>query len=289
MSLLSGLEKFGLSQMSTDNLFDEEKKPEEKQGEASGQDAQKPEHEETEFLLAKTIRCPVCDNVFHTRMVKTGRVKRMEPDFDLRPRFAYIDTNKYDVSSCQKCGYTAINRYFAHLSTAQIKLIEQEVKSKFKPEASGKEEPLGSYTYEEAIDRYKLALYCTVVKKGSTSEKAYECLKLSWLYRGKLEELAAAGVNDGEEVEEAKKQEAAYYDQAYEGFIKAISSENFPMCGMEESTVNILLANMAFKLGKYDVASKLVSTILTSRVASRSVKDRAMDLKEQIVQKMHKA
>ena len=69
--------------------------------------------------------------------------------------------------------------------------------------------------------------------------------------------------------------------------MKAIASESFPMCGMEESTVNILLANMAFKLEKYDVSSKLVSAILTSRVASRSVKDRAMTLKEEIIKKLH--
>ena len=81
--------------------------------------------------------------------------------------------------------------------------------------------------------------------------------------------------------------EDAYYKQAYEGFMKAIASESFPMCGMEESTVNILLANMAFKLEKYDVSSKLVSAILASRVASRSVKDRAMTLKEEIIKKLH--
>ena len=40
------------------------------------------------------------------------------------------------------------------------------------------------YSYEKAIERYKLALYNTLVKKGKNSEKAYECLKISWLYRG---------------------------------------------------------------------------------------------------------
>lgn len=106
---------------------------------------------------------------------------------------------------------------------------------------------------------------------------------------GLLEELAASGVTEGEEVEEARKQESAYYGQAYEGFIKAIANESFPMCGMEESTVNVLLANMAYKLGKYDVSAKLVSTILTSRTASRIVKDKALNLKQEIVKRLHKA
>ena len=62
----------------------------------------------------------------------------MEPDFDLRPRFQYIDTNKYDVSSCPQCGYTAMNRYFTHLSTGQVKMIEEGVCHKFKGRSSQK-------------------------------------------------------------------------------------------------------------------------------------------------------
>ena len=287
MGLLSGLEKFGLEQMDTTNLFEDEKKPKaEQQGQADAPKEEK--HLETEFLLLKSIRCPVCDHVFRTRLVKTGRVKRLEPDFDLRPRFAYIDTNKYDVSSCPKCGYTAINRYFSHITSGQVKLIDQGVHSKFKANTLvNAEDALEAYTYEEAIEYCKLALYCTMVKKGSTSEKAYECLKLSWLYRGWREKLESEGTNDRELLSNVKEEEDAYYKQAYEGFMKAIASESFPMCGMEESTVNILLANMAFKLEKYDVSSKLVSAILTSRVASRSVKDRAMTLKEEIIKKLH--
>ena len=287
MGLLSGLEKFGLEQMDTTNLFEDEKKPKaEQQGQADAPKEEK--HLETEFLLLKSIRCPVCDHVFRTRLVKTGRVKRLEPDFDLRPRFAYIDTNKYDVSSCPKCGYTAINRYFSHITSGQVKLIDQGVHSKFKANTLvNAEDALEAYTYEEAIEYCKLALYCTMVKKGSTSEKAYECLKLSWLYRGWREKLESEGTNDRELLSNVKAEEDAYYKQAYEGFMKAIASESFPMCGMEESTVNILLANMAFKLEKYDASSKLVSAILTSRVASRSVKDRAMTLKEEIIKKLH--
>lgn len=287
MNLLQGLEKFGLEEMDTSHLFEDEKK-ERKDTASDGK--KEAVHTETEFLLDKTVRCPVCDNVFRTRMVKTGRVKRMEPDADLRPRFQYIDTNKYDVTSCAKCGYTAMNRYFAHLSTGQIKMIEEGVRRKFKPQTTvqKKDAPIEPYTYEQAIERYKLALYNTLVKKGKNSEKAYECLKLSWLYRGWAEELSAEEPKNADKIAACKKEEDAYYAQAYDGFLKAIASESFPMCGMEESTVNLLIANMAYKLEKYDIASRFVSTILTSHAASRVAKDRAMNLKEQLVAKIHK-
>ena len=234
--------------------------------------------------MEKSIRCPVCDTVFKTKMVKTGRVKRLEPDFDLRPRFQYIDTNKYDVSSCPKCGYTAMNRYFSHLSSGQIKMIDEGVRRKFKQTNLVEPE---EYSYDEAIDRYKLALYSTIVKKGKTSEKAFECLKISWLYRGKNEELMASSDKDAKAIKESQKEEQVYYAQAYDGFLKAIASEAFPMCGMEESTINLLVANMAFKLQKYDIASRFVSLVLTSHAAGRSAKERAMDLKEDIIKQLH--
>ena len=110
---------------------------------------------------------------------------------------------------------------------------------------------------------------------------------MSWLYRGWIEELSKAEKKDEKTLAECRKEEATYYEQAYEGFLKAIASENFPMCGMEESTVNLLMANMAYKLGKVDIASRFISMILTSQAASRVAKDRAMLLKEEIIEKLH--
>ena len=56
---------------------------------------------------------------------------------------------------------------------------------------------------------------------------------MSWLYRGWIEELSKAEKKDEKTLAECRKEEATYYEQAYEGFLKAIASENFPMCGMD--------------------------------------------------------
>lgn len=286
MNLLSGLEKFGFQQLNTENLFEDEKKEEDGQDNAL-LDKKKEEHTEVEFLLDKSVRCPVCDRTFKTRMVKNGRVRRLEPDFDLRPRFQHIDTIKYDVCSCPSCGYTAMNRYFSNLSAGQIKLLEEGVRKQFKSPLVIQDEPMEAYSYEKAIERYKLALYSTLVKKGKTSEKAYECLKISWLYRGWQEEMAASEQQDEQIVEEYHKEEILYYEQAYEGFLKAIVTENYPMCGMDESTVNLLVAHMAFRLEHMDVASRFVAFVLTSQVSSRAAKERALELKDEIIKKLH--
>lgn len=283
MNLFEGLEQFGLKAKEMSSLFEEEKKT------IENEDGTKTTVEEipTEdaFLLEKGIRCAVCDKGFKAKMIKNGRVKRLEPDADLRPRFQYIDILKYDVCSCPNCGYTAMNRYFDHLSSAQIKLIKEQICTNFKP--TGKEEP-AIYDYDTAIGRYKLALYTTMVKKGKISEKAYTCLKIAWLYRGKAETLEAKLPETEEAIKECKTQEEMFYAQAYEGFMKAVSNEMFPMCGMDQNTVDYLLAYMSAHFKRYDVASKCIANILQSTSAQNKTKERARDLKEQIIAEIRK-
>ena len=282
MNLLAGLEKFGIQADDTTNLFEDEKK---KSVAENGEVKEEIPSEES-FLLDKAIRCTVCDKVFKTKLIKNGRVKRLEPDFDLRPRFEYIDTNKYSVLSCPYCGYTALDRYFEHLTSAQIKLIKEGVCSKFK--GNGDVEPK-VLDYDSAIERYKLALFCTIVKKGKNSEKAYTCLKIAWLLRGKAESIDASAPDAEKLRKECKEQEEAFYQQAYEGFMKAMSTEMFPMCGMDQCTVDYLLAAMAYHFKKYDVASKCISRIQAAPSASKKMKDRAYDLKEKIVAEIKKS
>lgn len=283
-NLLSGLGKFGLDEKVTTNIFEDDSSAK-KVTDADGKLVAS-EPAEEDFLLKKSIRCPVCDGVFRTLMVKSGRAKRLEPDLDLRPKYQYIDTNKYDVASCPSCGYTALHRYWSHLSSLQLKMINEGIRSKFKAAPVEEKEEIVPWTYDEAIEKYKLALYTTLVKKGKTSEKAYECLKIAWLCRGKAEMLEAEDKEKNKEaILAANKEESAFYKQAFDGFVKAMSSENYPMCGMDQNTVDLLIAAMAYKLEKYDYASRFVSSLIISQAVTGNIKNRARDLKEKILEK----
>ena len=55
------------------------------------------------------------------------------------------------------------------------------------------------------------------------------------------------------------------------------------MCGMDEITIDYLLAVLAARFKKYDIASRLISSILTSPMANARTKEKARDLKDQIV------
>lgn len=241
--------------------------------------------QEKDFLFTKKINCPVCSNIFGTRVIKSGSLRRLEPDFDLRPRFRYIDTLKYEVYSCPHCGYSAMSRYFDRLSKGQIQLIKENVSSNFK---SVEDVALDTIDYQTAVSRYKLALYNTDVKRGRLSEVAYTCLKISWLYQSMAEEMPEGTAEERAGKEEALKAKETFYRKAYEAFQKVILTEDFPICGMDSYTMDYLLAAMACHFKDYSYASKAVSNILASQTVDRRMKDKALDLKEVIVKGIRK-
>lgn len=275
MNLFSGLEKFGLKSVSSMQVFEEEQK-EKKEEEKAKQEIV---HTEEEFLFDKKMVCGVCDSEFKTKRVKNGRVRMLKSDPDLRPRFQFIDTLKYGVTSCPVCGYTALNRNFEHLAPVQEKLIREQISSQFRPTM---QYDSATIPYDMAIDRYKLSLLNAIVKKGKASEKSYICLNLAWLLREKASTMPEGTPGEKAAKAECLKEGETFYEQAYEGFMKAISQEMYPMCGMEQSTVDYLLAYMAFHFKKYDVSAKFLTSVATSPSASRRAKDMALDLRNEI-------
>ena len=278
MNLLAGLEKFGLSTDGELDITKEGKGPEQK----AAPEKNEPEKvlKEADFLLEKVIQCPVCDRKFKTLTVKTGKAKRLEPDEDLRPRFQGVDTIKYDVAACPFCGYSASHKDFERLSSTQIKWIKEGVSANFK---STKDVSYPEYTYDQAVDRYKLALVCAMTKKAKLSEKSYLCLKIAWLRRtqyGLIKDDTPEALVTKKNV---KTEWDGFYRQAYEGFVKASETETPPFAGIDANTLDFMLANMSMYFKDYSTASKLVSRLLTSTGTSQRIKDKCFDMKEAIV------
>lgn len=282
MGILSGLGEFGLGGLEGLDLYEEEEKESKKKAAA----AAPPKVEEKDLIYDKSFKCPVCGEDFPAKIMKSGKAKLLGSDSDLRARHEGIDAVKYDVLLCPFCGYAALSRFFSTIGSgsAQAKLIKEKISTSVRVTMYDDD----VYSYEQAYERYKLSLICAVVKKAKASEKAYICLKSGWLVRGWRESLQESG-GDAKKIEELRSQEDEYLQNAYKGFVEARQSEGFPMCGMDEMTIDYLLAVLAARFKKYDVASRLVSSILASPMANARFKEKARDLKEQIIEDMKKA
>lgn len=274
-NLFSGLESLGLGNLSEMKLFEHKEKEKE---EAKKSAAQPVEIKEEDLLFDKHFICKVCDKEFKSKMVRTGKVKLIGSDNDLRPKYQHVDSLKYDAIVCPYCGYAALNRFYNYMTDTQAKLIKINISANFK----GLKEGEDILTYDEAITRHKLALVNAVVKHAKASEKAYTCLKLGWLFRGKAESLPADTPNLECVKRELVAQEKEYIANAYEGFMEAFSKEPFPMCGMDETTMTYLTADLARQIGKYDEALRMIARVITARDANERIKSKARDMKDLI-------
>lgn len=273
-NLFSGLEAFGLGKLSGVNVYTDES--EKKESNAKG--AVKQQLTEADIIFDKGYTCPVCDKEFKSKTVKTGKAKLISADSDLRPKYHTVDSLKYDAIVCPECGYAALNRFFNYMTSPQAKLIKAQITANFK----GLSEEGETLSYDEALAKHKLALLSAIVKKSKLSERAYTCLKIAWLLRGKAETLPADTANHDEVIKQLNKEEAEFIMNAYEGFVNAFSKEMFPMCGMDENTTTYLVADLARRCGKNSEASRWVSKVLIARDANERIKEKARMLKDLI-------
>ena len=246
------------------------------------------EHSEAEFVLDKRITCTVCDKVFVTKVLKTGKARRLTPDKDLRPRHEYIDTLKYSVCACPNCGYASLHSTFPRLSSRQIEDIKQNISTHFMPQTPTGE---ATYTYDEAIELHERALECCAAKHAKGSESAYLKLLISWLLREQIAQLKQMPDSDirTQALTTKVEQMKTYYTEACEGLEQAMMNENFPIMGLNQTTLEYILAYMNYTLGKKDRAAKFIGSVLQNRAATRNLKDMTLELKDTIIQEMKAA
>lgn len=270
--ILSGLEKFGLGNLENIDIYQEkESKP--KEDDIGGAAV---EVSEESILFDKTYNCPCCSSNFKAKAIRVGRNTLVRLDSDLRPIYKYADATKYDAIVCTKCGYAGLIKNFDSIGDRYIKDIREKISAKFK----GIDESKTTYSYEDAIERTQLALLSTVIKCGRNSEKAYICLKLAWLTRGMKENLDKEAPDYAAKYEKLEKEEMNYLKNAYDGFGDAYMNEKFPICGMDENTLCIIMADTGRKFGKKHDSLRYLETVIMSKNATDRMKDMARKIRE---------
>ncbi len=275
MGILSGLGALGLGNLENAVLYEKNEKKEKKK-------EVPPEVREADMLFDKTYTCPVCDQEFKAKTIRAGKIRMLGTDLDLRPKYENIDMMKYETIACPHCGYAALSRYFKYMTTMQLKLIREGICAKYQPH------PMDGniYTHEEALERYKLTLANAIVKKAKASEKAYICLKTGWLIRGMGETLDQSAPEYEAKKDAYSRMEKEYLKNALEGFQAARQSEGFPMCGMDEITVDYLISILAMECEQYELSLKVLSEVITSKDSNNRVKDRAREARDVLREKM---
>lgn len=193
-------------------------------------------------LYNKSVVCPVCEKEFKTLKVRSSAVKILKRDEDFCTYYQDINPIFYDVFVCPECGYAAMEKYFETISPMSVKDIKEKVASKW-----NRVDYCAQRTIEDAINCYKLSLYCSLIKGDKSSIIAATCLRLAWLYRYKGE----------------KEEEKRFLKSALENYIKAFNTENFPIGKMTELELMYLIGTLYYKLGSYKDAIQWYSRVVS--------------------------
>lgn len=273
--IFSGLESMGLGDLSKVDLFHDKREVKQKV-----ETKEEPEKKlsEKDYIYDKNTECACCGFQFKEKTIRPVRMKAKAQDIDLRPKYEELDTLKYSIIACPRCGYAALNKEFSHLSNAQAKMIKEKISLNF----TGLNQENDIYSYDEAISRSKLALINSIIKRGKVSERAYICLTLGWLTRGKAESLAVEGMEKSKILKQLSTEENDYLTKAAEGFEEALMKEVFPICGLEESTFIYLMSALNYETGRYKESLKYCERILFNRAVSDRIKDKVRRIKEAI-------
>lgn len=275
MGILSSFKEFGFKEEKMD-LYEN---AEQKAAKATAAKVEKTKEDiEADALFEKSYTCPVCDAKISCKKVRSGKLKLIGTDFLLRAKYEQLDPAKYGVIVCHSCGYAALDQFFSQITAPQQKLVKEGITPNYKDTP----EPEECYSYDYALETHKLALLNAMVKKARNSEKAYICLKMAWLCQGKAETLPEDTPNRAEVLAEIEKDRKELIQNACEGFSKAMETEPFPMCGMDDMTVLYLVAALEMEIGEYEKAQKILSEVIVKAGGNSRLKNKALDLKEEI-------
>ena len=162
----------------------------------------------------KSVLCPLCETSFHTRKIRSRFSNPYKIDADFCPYFKDDRNNPlfYFVAVCPQCGYSSSEQFSSLFPLDSKKHIWEKVSSSWKNLNFCEER-----SAKQAIDSYKLAIFCGELKKEKHEVMAGLCLRLAWIYR-----------KNGEQEQEKRFMQLAVqkYEEAYlknESFSESMS------------------------------------------------------------------
>lgn len=219
---------------------------------------------ELDFLYNKQVVCPVCEQKVDVRVVKRTSLRLESRDSDSMPVYKYINPLFYDVWLCNYCGHAALEASFQNeMPKEEIQLLFENVCSRWHYRTYP-----DTYSLENALERYKLALYCAHVRKSPLIDTTMLYLKMGWLYR-------LAGDTE---------KEKQCLTNAVDGFESLYNIGKFPVMGMNESGLVYMIADLSYRVGRNKEALIWLAKVLTDVNAKPGLKDKCRDLKYQINQ-----
>ncbi|ABI68899.1 DUF2225 domain-containing protein [Syntrophomonas wolfei] len=221
------------------------------------------------LLFDREVLCPVCEEKFKTKNVRSSKLRLDKVDNDLRQRFVDFEPLWYLVWTCPNCYYSNFNFEFKQVSEVFTKkLLEQgkQLKAKVRLQFS---EPR---KLDEVFVTYYLMLQSLqAAGKPNPTEAAKVWLRLSWLYND---------AGDEEMFLYASQQALDMFKDTFYNTRRETSIE-------QDQRLSLLLGELSMRIGENTEALKFFRGAIARKggnnTINRQAEDRIRDLKDIIL------
>lgn len=221
------------------------------------------------LLFDREVLCPVCEEKFKTKNVRSSKLRLDKVDYDLRQRFVDFEPLWYLVWTCPNCYYSNFNFEFKQVPEAfQKKLLEQGKRLKAKVRLQFSE----PRKLDEVFVTYYLMLQSLqAAGKPNPTEAAKVWLRLSWLYND---------AGDEEMFLYASQQALDMFKDTFYNTRRETSIE-------QDQRLSLLLGELSMRIGENTEALKFFRGAIARKggnnTINRQAEDRIRDLKDIIL------
>lgn len=133
-----------------------------------------------EPLYDKKYECIFCKKTFSSKKVRSRFIKVKAYDTDFFPYYESEEANPilYHIHVCPDCGFSSSDDFSKYFPPGTKENITEKVANRWAPHEYGSKR-----TISQAIETYKLAIYCGTLKKEKHIILAGLYLRVAWLYR----------------------------------------------------------------------------------------------------------
>lgn len=196
-----------------------------------------------EPLYDKKYRCPICSNMFTSKRIRSRFIKIESIDIDFCPTYSDPEYNPilYQITVCPTCGFSFSDDFSDYYPPGTRETIKEKVWSNWKPHSFSDKR-----NTKEAINTFKLAVYCATLKKEKHIILAGFYMKLSWLYRS---------------IHNAA-QEQRFMKMAFKEYYDCYTTQDYQGTKVSEIRILYLLGVLALKTDHIKEASLYLSRVI---------------------------
>ncbi len=215
----------------------------------------------------KKIACINCKKDFITTKVRSRFVRVTSHESDFKPVYSdpEIKPLLYNVAVCPHCGFSFTDEFAPYFSPGTKDDIDKKITAQWNGRSFGAERDI-----DEAIETYKLAYLSAMLKKEKVLSIAGLTLRIAWLYRDKG----------------AQEEELRFMKIARNLYINSYSEGDYAGTQMSESRVLYIIAELSWKIGDEDEATRYFSRVIEGQRTStephiiKMAKDRWQDIRQ---------